>query len=140
MWNGMYNGKGGPWPNETDPTKNITMNASACDNFWEMTDTVKTKCNSTTPYYLPTNMTCHADVLSGFYSELNVLSPCDPSCSSCTGSTKELCSSDETNWLLYGGIGLVVVVVIIVIIFFVAKSASGNGDDDSDDESEDYGK
>jgi len=63
---------------------------------------------------------------------LNVLSPCDPSCSSCTGPTKELCAAKPTNWLLYVGIGAVAVAVIVVIIIFVVKSQQSSNSDEDD--------
>jgi len=80
-WNGFYDGKGGPWINNENKT--VQMPASDCSNFWEIVTEVHTKCtgNTTNMYYMPTNMTCLAAVPDNYYSELNVLSPCDPSCS-----------------------------------------------------------
>lgn len=100
------------------------MEASACNNFWEVVTEITTKCtgSKTNMYYMPTNQSCLATIPDNYYSELNVLSPCDPSCSSCTGPTKELCAAKPTNWLLYVGIGAVAVAVIVVIIIFVVKS------------------
>jgi hypothetical protein len=41
-WNGMYDGKGGPWINDKNVT--IHMEASACNNFWEVVTEITTIC------------------------------------------------------------------------------------------------
>jgi hypothetical protein len=41
-WNGMYDGKGGPWVNDKGET--IQMAASDCNNFWEIVTEITTQC------------------------------------------------------------------------------------------------
>jgi hypothetical protein len=55
-------------------------------------------CNTTTGlYYNPVDMTCTPYLKNGTFSELSVLSPCDPTCNMCSGSLSSNCITDADN-------------------------------------------